>query len=79
MRYSPVPRAHRLCPKAKFAHVDYGAIMKEMPGVDSIQKAIVDYQQELEAVGQQMADELKKNRKTIRSCPLPQLQLQYLK
>ncbi len=46
--------------KAKFAHVDYGAIMKEMPGVDSIQKAILDYQQELESVGQQMADEFKK-------------------
>ncbi|MDY6348188.1 MAG: OmpH family outer membrane protein [Bacteroidales bacterium] len=45
--------------KAKFAHVDYGTIMKEMPGIDSIQKVLLDYQQELEAVGQQMAEEFK--------------------
>ena len=45
--------------KAKFAHVDYGTIMKEMPGIDSLQQSLLDYQQELEAVGQQMADEFK--------------------
>lgn len=45
--------------KAKFGHVDYGAIMKDMPGIDTAQQALMAYQQELEAVGQQMADEFK--------------------
>lgn len=45
--------------KAKFGHVDYGAIMKEMPGIDTAQQALQAYQQELETVGQQMADEFK--------------------
>lgn len=45
--------------KAKFGHVDYGAVMKEMPGIDTAQQALLAYQQELEAVGQQMADEFK--------------------
>jgi len=45
--------------KAKFGHVDYGAVLKEMPGIDTAQQALMTYQQELEAVGQQMADEFK--------------------
>ena len=45
--------------KAKFGHVDYGAVMKEMPGIDTAQQALLAYQQELEADGQQMADEIK--------------------
>ncbi len=45
--------------KAKFGHVDYGTIMKEMPGIDTAQQALLEYQQELEAVGKQMADEFK--------------------
>lgn len=45
--------------KAKFGHVDYAAVMKDMPGIDTAQQALMDYQQELEAVGQQMADEFK--------------------
>lgn len=45
--------------KAKFGHVDYGSLMKEMPGIDTAQQALMQYQQELEAVGQQMADEFK--------------------
>lgn len=45
--------------KAKFGHVDYGTLMKEMPGIDTAQQALMQYQQELEAVGQQMADEFK--------------------
>ena len=45
--------------KAKFGHVDYGTVMKEMPGIDTAQQALLAYQQELEAVGQQMADEFK--------------------
>ena len=45
--------------KAKFGHVDYGEIMKIMPGIDTAQQALIEYQQELEAVGKQMADEFK--------------------
>jgi outer membrane protein len=45
--------------KAKFGHVDYGTIMKEMPGIDTAQQALKAYQEELEAVGQQMAEEFK--------------------
>ena len=45
--------------KAKFGHVDYGTVMKEMPGIDTAQQALMTYQQELEAVGKQMADEFK--------------------
>jgi outer membrane protein len=45
--------------KAKFGHVDYGAVMKDMPGIDTAQQALQAYQQELEAVGKQMADEFK--------------------
>ena len=45
--------------KTKFGHVDYAAVMKEMPGIDTAQHALMQYQQELEAVGQQMADEFK--------------------
>lgn len=45
--------------KAKFGHVDYGTVMKEMPGIDTAQQALMTYQKELEAVGQQMADEFK--------------------
>ena len=43
--------------KAKFGHVDYGEIMKIMPGIDTAQQALIEYQQELEAVGKQMADD----------------------
>ena len=45
--------------KAKFGHVDSGAVLKEMPGIDTAQQALLTYQQELEAVGKQMADEFK--------------------
>lgn len=45
--------------KAKFGHVDYGTLMKEMPGIDTAQQALLQYQQELEAVGKQMAEEFK--------------------
>lgn len=45
--------------KTKFGHVDYAAVMKEMPGIDTAQQALMTYQQELEAVGKQMADEFK--------------------
>lgn len=45
--------------KAKFGHVDYGAIMKEMPGIDSAQIKLADFQQELEATGQAMVQEFK--------------------
>lgn len=45
--------------KAKIGHVDYGALMKEMPGIDTAQTALMEYQKELEETGQQMVDEFK--------------------
>ncbi len=46
--------------KAKFGHVDYGEIIKVMPGVDTVQKVIADMQAELQATGEEMAKEFQK-------------------
>lgn len=45
--------------KAKFGHVDYAAIMKEMPGIDTAQTNLLSLQKELQEAGQMMAEELK--------------------
>lgn len=45
--------------KAKFGHVDYGAIMKDMPGIDTAQTNLMNLQKELQETGQLMAEELK--------------------
>ena len=45
--------------KAKFGHVDYAAIMKEMPGIDTAQTNLLNLQKELQETGQLMAEELK--------------------
>lgn len=45
--------------KAKFGHVDYGTIMKDVPGIDTAQATLLDYQKELEETGQQMVNEFK--------------------
>lgn len=45
--------------KAKFGHVDYAAIMKEMPGIDTAQTNLLNLQKELQETGQMMAEELK--------------------
>lgn len=45
--------------KAKFGHVDYGTIMKDVPGIDTAQAVLLDYQKELEETGQQMVNEFK--------------------
>ena len=56
-----------LCPltaeaqqKVKFGHVDYGEIIKIMPGIDTVQKVIADMQAELQATGEEMAKEFQK-------------------
>jgi len=43
--------------QAKFGHVDYGEIMKSMPGIDSIQTIIINYNADLQAIGEQMVRE----------------------
>ena len=43
--------------QSKFGHVDYGDIMKNMPGIDSAQVAVTNYQAELQAIGEQMLKE----------------------
>lgn len=45
--------------KAKFGHVDYASIMKVMPGIDTAQTALLNFQQELQETGQAMATEFK--------------------
>ncbi len=42
---------------AKFGHVDYAAIMKVMPGIDTAQAAVQLFQTELQEVGEAMATE----------------------
>ncbi len=44
--------------KAKFGHVDYGDIMKDMPGIDTAQSNLLALQNELQETGQQMATEI---------------------
>lgn len=45
--------------QARFGHVDYAEILQKMPGVDTAQKAISDYQTELQTTGDQMLAEIK--------------------
>lgn len=56
-----------LCPfasfaqqKVKFGHLDYGEVIKLMPGIDTVQKLVADMQAELQATGEEMAKELQK-------------------
>jgi len=51
--------------QAKFGHVDYGEIMKSMPGIDSIQAFIVDYNADLQAIGEQMVKEFQEKQATF--------------
>lgn len=46
--------------KAKFGHINYGEVIQLMQGIDSIQKIIIDFQTELQVVGEEMANEFKK-------------------
>jgi Skp family chaperone for outer membrane proteins len=47
--------------KAKFGHIDYAAIIRLIPGVDTAQKALEIYQKDLQEEGEQMAAEFEKN------------------
>lgn len=56
-----------LCPistfaqqKVKFGHIKYGEIIKVMPGIDSVQKIVEDFQADLQATGEEMAKEFQK-------------------
>ena len=49
----------------KFGHVDYGEIMKNMPGIDSIQAVIVDYNADLRAMGEQMVKEFQEKQAAL--------------
>ncbi len=50
--------------KAKFGHVDYGTIMKEMPGIDTAQAVLIDFQKEFEETGQQMVTEFQEKQQS---------------
>jgi outer membrane protein len=43
--------------KVKFGHLNYGDIIKLMPGVDTAEKALQDYQVELQTIGEGMYKE----------------------
>ncbi|MEG2070013.1 MAG: OmpH family outer membrane protein [Bacteroidales bacterium] len=43
--------------KVKFGHVNYGELMKIMPGIDSAQATIAAFQKELQTVGEGMTTE----------------------
>jgi len=45
--------------QARFGHVDYGEIMKNMQGIDSVQNIVTGYAADLQAVGEQMVKEFK--------------------
>ena len=45
--------------QSKFGHVDYGEIMKNMKGIDSIQAVVINYQADLQAIAEQMVKEIK--------------------
>jgi outer membrane protein len=47
--------------KAKFGHVDYAAIIRLIPGVDTAQKVLELYQKDLQEEGKQMYAEFEKN------------------
>ena len=56
-----------LCPfasfaqqKVKFGHLDYGEIIKVMPGIDTVQKVVADMQADLQATGEGMTKEFQK-------------------
>jgi outer membrane protein len=44
--------------QSKLGHVDYGEIMKNMRGIDSVQTIITKYAADLQAIGEQMAKEV---------------------
>jgi outer membrane protein len=46
--------------KAKFGHIDYGTVIKLIPGVDTAQTVLENFQKELQTEGEQMAAEFKK-------------------
>jgi len=51
--------------QAKFGHVDYSSIIKNMPGIDSIQNLILNYQAELQAIGEEMSKEFKEKQAAL--------------
>ena len=51
--------------QSKFGHVDYGEVMKNMHGIDSIQTVITDYRAELQAIGEQMVKEFQEKQTAL--------------
>jgi len=51
--------------QAKFGHVDYGDIMKNMNGIDSVQTLIKNYAEELQAIGEQMVAEVQEKQAAL--------------
>lgn len=45
--------------QTKFGHVNFSSIITSMPGIDSVQNVINNYQTELQAIGEQLVKEFK--------------------
>jgi outer membrane protein len=43
--------------QSKFGHVDYGEIMKNMPGIDSAQTVMINFRNDLQATAEHMSKE----------------------
>jgi len=57
--------------QSKFGHVDYGGIMKNMHGIDSIQTVITNYATELRTIGEQMAKEFQEKQAAFEKLNTP--------
>jgi len=51
--------SHNVSAQAKFGHVDYSSIIKNMKGIDSIQTLITNFRAELQSIGEEMSKEFK--------------------
>lgn len=51
--------------QSKFGHVDYSNIITNMSGIDSVQTIIINYQAELQGIGDQMTKEFKEKQAAL--------------
>ena len=51
--------------QSKFGHLDYGEVMKNMKGIDSIQTVMKNYQNELQVIGEQMYTEFQEKQAAL--------------
>lgn len=52
-----VPTVGMAQSKAKFGHLNYGEVIKEIPGIDTVQQQLLALQEELQKAGEEMQNE----------------------